>query len=118
MIKDIEHKSREMLWRIFSPMRIDPPEQVCLFEWYPGIHFCAELTKTDDGAGRLIVRKIDKRRPKESNVVWEEDGVMHFSCFQPRELAIGSADAFSRDVFFLTAAIRNMIEKHEGEQTR
>lgn len=116
MIKDIEHKACEMLWRLFAPMRLDPPKQECLFEWYPGIHFCAELTETDYGAGRLIVRKIDKRRPEESNVVWEEDSVMHFSCLQPRELTIGSADAFSRDVFFLTAAIRNMIAKHEGTE--
>ena len=119
MIKDIESKAREMLWRLYAPMKQDKPEMVTLFEWYPRIYFEAILKKTMGGhCGQLYVRKMNYH---EENVldrtVWEDNAQIYFKCLDPSDLPSDQmANVFTNDVFYLTQTIRNMISKHEGTE--
>ena len=119
MIKDIESKVREMLWKLYAPMKMDRIEMITLFEWYPGIFFKAILKKTEDErCGQLYVRKVNEHEKKVlDKVVWEENARIYFKCLNPSVVPPDQmANAFTNDVFYLTYTIRNMISKHEDTE--
>lgn len=113
--KSIESIARDMLWKLYSPMKMDKPEMTILFEWYPHVFFKAILKPVDAGAAQLFVRKSNDNEPKVlDRVVWEENAIIYFKCLNQSSIPSDEvAKAFDNDVFYLTTVIRNMIAKHE-----